>query len=296
MEQPKKGPVLTYTANDKIVDAQRFVQSRFHAVAPWGQDVQPKPILAASDSTGNVAKLLAQAAFVQFGSSEKSRVSVQGGMRTAEDAVKVVETARDFKPEPAMLVYTVASPELDRVIREEAQKHDVTCVNVLDSLLAAMERRFDMKRSVDITKAKRKADYSNALDEFGDMTVFAVSDSGGDTVKAVAKAALKQFNGACVEHITMCSKVSSLEEITLIVQEAFATDSVVLFTFASPGMSRFMRMQCERLKVAYADVYQPLLITMERYLNYPPVGVPGGMDLKELEDSVSQNWEKESLQ
>eukprot|EP00969_Alexandrium_andersonii_P123250 5447095-Alexandrium_andersonii.AAC.1 len=53
-------------------------------------------------------------------------------------------------------------------------------------------------------------------------------------------------------------------------------------------MSRFMRQQCERSRVHYADVFQPVMLAFEKYLDYPPVGVPGGHDLSR---GYSDNWD-----
>jgi len=92
----------------------------------------------------------------------------------------------------------------------------------------------------------------------------------------------------------VCNEVRSLEEINCIVEEAKTTRSVIIFTFASPGMSRFMRQQCERAKVPYADAFQPVLVAFEKYLDYPPVGVPGGHDLQSA--TYARTWDRRPVQ
>lgn len=126
------------------------------------------------------------------------------------------------------------------------------------------------------------------------LTVYGVSDTSAQLSSMIARAALKQFPESGVESITVCPNVRTLEEVDHIASQAFQSNSLVLFSFASPGLSRFMRQQCERIKIVYADVFQPTVIEMERYFNYPPVGVAGGMDTEEL-DVGKLKWRLETL-
>merc|ERR1712187_13031 len=121
-----------------------------------------------------------------------------------------------------------------------------------------------------------------------------MGDSTGTLAAEMVKAALLQFPNASVATITVCDKVSSLEEINHIVEDAHDEDSMIVFSFANPGMSRYIRQQCERSIVPYADVFQPVVIALENYLKYPPVGVAGGHDLKE-EYSPRMRWQRKVL-
>ncbi|CAE8685568.1 unnamed protein product, partial [Polarella glacialis] len=156
-------------------------------------------------------------------------------------------------------------------------------------VLAVMEKSFGMKRSLEFITGE---DLLAAFEEEG-STVFAVSDSSGGSTFEMVCAALKQFPRNGVDAVTLCPEVASLEAINHIVQEALLLESLIVFTFASPGMSRFMRQQCERAKVPYADVFQPVLIAFERYLDYPPVGVPGGHDLTSSDQE--DRWQKRRI-
>lgn len=283
-------PSVNFASGDKIASARAMAKGRAFIVAPWGEDVKTKPFMVASDCSGSVASLLTKAAFAQFGSTEKLRTSVKAHLQSEEEVHELLAKAATFKGQPAMVVYTLADKKLDKLMKDEAIKLNVPVVNVLEGLLAAMERRFDMKRSTSINTD----DYSKALDDYNDCGVYCMSDSAGGCATAATRAALKQFRGACVEKLTVCPNVRTLEEIQMVVFEAFSNESIVTFSFANPGMGRFTRMQCERLKVDYADIYQPLVIAMERYLDYPLVGVPGGMDLKELEIS-KKSWRIEQV-
>lgn len=261
--------------------AKFFAATRTFAIAPWHADVTPKPIFAVSDSTGAIAERLSRLAFLQFGPSEKAEVKVLPGVQDQEAVKEVVAQAAKAAPgkalasqgKGAILVYTLASKKLGAFLEEESRKQGVPCMNLMESVLQAMEKHFKTDRSVTI----QDGDRLDAFESEG-MTVYAVSDSEGQTAQAVAEAALRQFPGIGVDSITVCGDVKSLKDIDDIVQEALAVEAAIVFSFGSPGMSRFMRQQCERAKVKYADAFQPLLVALERYLNYPPAGVAGGFD------------------
>jgi len=287
--EPSKLP-LHFAAGDGLAAARRMAETRVHAVAPWGKDVDPKPIFAVSDGSGNVARRLVKAAFAQFGNRQKSRVSVWSRTRKESQIKELVDKAASRKG--VFIAYTFASPDLSAFIASQCAAQGVPCLNVLETTLATMEKHFDMRRSLQLLEDTEKA--PRQQEAVRGTTVFAASDSSGSAVEAVVRAALRQLPGCGVETVTLCPRVHSLEEVDHIAQEAFASDSLVVFSFASPGMSRFMRQQCERVKVPYTDVYQPVVIALEMYLNYPPVGVPGGLDLGELDPKALQ-WEVQPL-
>jgi len=277
--------------------AKIFAATRTFAVAPWHEDVKPKPIFAVSDSTGNVARRLALAAFRQFGPGEQADVQIQPGVNTEETVSEVVHSAACLAPKKAlaieksgaMLVYTLASQKLGALLADESHKQGVPCINALEPVLLSMEKRFGLQRTIDVNSESQLRGF-----ESEGLTVFAVSDNTGESAYDMVVAALKQFPGCGVESVTVCPQVKSLEEVNHIVEEALSFDSLIVFTFASPGMSRYVRQQCERAKIPYADVFQPVIIAFERYLNYPPVGVPGGHDLKET-DSARLRWQRRPL-
>jgi len=285
----------TFQAGATYKQAKLFGTVRTFAVAPWSEDVKPKPILAASDNTGGVAKRLADTAFLQFGCSEKANIEVVSDVCTEEDVCEVVAKAVSkanadalvIEKSGAMIIYTVADSELGTFFEEECNRRGVQSLNALEPVLAVMERHFGLRRSL------YSVDDEQALlgFELEGRTLFAVSDSSGESTRNLVMAALRQFPGAGVDVINVCSGVRSLEEVNCIVQEASDTESLVIFSFASPGMSRFMRQQCERAKVLYVDIYQPVLTALEKYLDYPPVGVPGGHDLRG-DDSFFTKWQQ----
>jgi len=307
-EQAPQKEALHFAAGDRLASAKRMVQSRVQAVAPWGKDVDTLPIFAISDGTGNVARRLAKSAFQQFGNKSRSKILVFSKIDSEEAVRELIEKAGN--KDKALCVYTLASPTLSAFMKQLCAGAGVPCLNLLETTLTVMEKKFDVRRRVDEadteTKEAQKPErptVESGLDALsglglggaqGPKTIYAVSDSSGETVAAAVRAGLQRFPGCGVETVTLCPQVRTLEEINHITREAFITDSVVIFSFASPGMSRFMRQQCERVKVTYADVYQPVVMTMEAYLNYPPVGVVGGLDLQDL-DPQKLKWDVQPL-
>jgi len=290
------GILDNFSEGANLKQAKLFAMTRTFAVAPWNEDVKSKPIFAVSDSTGNVAKRLAVAAFSQFGCADVANVTVVPDIRTEAAVREVVREAALMAPKKAlaidksggMLVYTIASQALGALLADECNKQGVPCINALEPVLLMFEKRFKRQRNIE---ALSDAELAGVEKPEAGFTVFAVSDSSGGSAHAMAIAALKQFPGNGVESITNCSEVRSLEEINCIVQESRRLQCMLIFTFASPGMSRYTRMQCERAKVLYVDVYQPVIIAFENYLNYPPVGVAGGHQLKDDADAQHFRWQ-----
>lgn len=290
---------LQYTPGDKLAAARNFAQTRFFAVAPWSKDVESRPIFAVSDGAADAGVLLARRAFLQFGKGSKCQVSAFANVSTPDAMKDVIAQATEQKG--ALLILVFISQELGATFTKMAEDGNVPCVNAFESVVQAMEMSFKQSRKGGKPSKAKKSDDDDDLAsdslwevESKEKTIYAVSDETGQLPASIARAALKLFPDCGVKMITVCPKVSTLEEVDYIANEAFASDSMILFSFANPGMGRFMRQQCERIKVFYADVFQPVVIAMEKYLNYPPVGVAGGMDLEPL-DPKTLHWEKQPL-
>ncbi|CAJ1411195.1 unnamed protein product [Effrenium voratum] len=288
---PPPGQINSFVPGASLQDAKIFAATRTMAVAPWSEDVTPKPIFAVSDGTGQVANMVAEMAFRQFGDVTKSIVEVIPGIQTEDDVKRAVEKAADLAPEEslaieqagAMLIYSLADKGMGEFLVKECGQQGVPCINSMEAVLLAIENRLQLSRG---SKSTPGAPCS---------TLFAVSDSSADLPYLMACKALKQFPNADVENMTLCPRVQTLQEIDHIVQKALAQNSVIIYTLASPGMSRFLRQQCERAKVPYADAFQPVVIALERYLDYPPVGVPGGHYSKRDElpaESLERAWKE----
>lgn len=305
-ETPPPGQINTFAQGADFATAKMFAATRTFAVAPWSADVKAKPIFAVSDATGTVAQKLAETAFMQFGSSEKAKVQIVPSIDSEEAVRKVVAEAAKMAPpgslaierSGALVLYTVADPALGALLASESSRRGVPVIDALEPVLLAMERCFRLQRSLGGTPeaggdGEAAAADAAAVGGEGERTVFAVSDSTGGNAYGMVCAALRRFPESAVDSVIMCNEVRSLEQINHIVQEALATNSPIIFTFASPGMSRFMRQQCERTGMHYADVFQPVMLAFEKYLDYPPVGVPGGHDLS---GKYSHDWERRPVE
>lgn len=296
---PAVGTINSFAAGASLQSAKVFAMTRTFAVAAWDEDVTPKPIFAVSDSTGEVAKALADTAFKQFGTLDKAMVQVVTGVRTEADVRRVVEQAADLAPDDALaieragalILFSIADEGLGNALVKECAQSGVPCINAMESCVVAMEKSFGVKRSKVWDSAS-----SVSTAPLGKV-VYVASDSSGHLAHGMACKALKQFPSCGVDSVVVCPQVNSLEEIDHIVQQAKTGKHPLIYTFASPGMSRFMRQQCERAKVSYAEVLQPIVIAFERYLDYPPVGVPGGYATQSTPLSEHENkWERRQLQ
>lgn len=285
-EGPPRKNVLTdhFVEGAELAQAKKFAAARVIPVVPWEQDVNSKPIFAVSDGTGEVSRSLAEAAFAQFGCSEQRDVRVLPRVRGTSDVRKAVAQAAESARPGAMAiekagafcVFTLANKDLGASLEEECRRRGVPCFNALEPVLSAMEKCLDQKRCLAFTTGGGPPCSPSGKAEEGFSKVFAVSDGSGANAYRIINAALKQLPASGVDEVTVCPEVRTLVEINNIVHEALALKGLIIFTLASPGLARFMRQQCERSKVGYADVYQPMLMGLEKYLNYPCVGVPGG--------------------
>eukprot|EP00931_Biecheleriopsis_adriatica_P115830 TRINITY_DN91583_c0_g1_i1.p1 TRINITY_DN91583_c0_g1~~TRINITY_DN91583_c0_g1_i1.p1 ORF type:complete len:381 (+),score=76.40 TRINITY_DN91583_c0_g1_i1:86-1228(+) len=282
---------LQFSTGDRIASARSFAATRFFAVAPWDSDVPRRPIFVISDTSRGglpAAERLARRAFLQFGKTSLMDVRPALLAKTKEAITafidkEVVQAGSDKRGYAAFFVSAFLSCELSDFFLQQCQSRSIPCFDALETAVSTLERKFG-KRS---QAAKKNDDLDDDLlfSEESDLTVYAAADGSCELAISLARAALERVQGHKVKTIRACPNVHTLEEVDVIAHEAFRCNSVVLFSFASPGMSRFMRQQCERLKVVYADIFLPLVMEMEKYFDYPPVGMPGGLDLKEIDVS-----------
>ncbi|CAE7301405.1 PDRP1 [Symbiodinium natans] len=271
IRNPPPGQINSFVPGATLEDAKMFAATRTIAVAPWSEDVTPKPIFAVSDNTGQVAKMIAEMGFRQFGDVQNAMVDVIPAVQTEEDVKRAVEQAANYAPEEslaieqagAMIIFSL-STQLGNFLVSECGRQGVPCINAMGSVVQGIEACLKVERGSTEPPAKPR------------KTFYAVSDASAEVVYLMLCKALDQFPESCVGSITVCSDVRMLQEVDHIVDAAAQDGSLVVYALASPGMSRFLRQQCERAKIPYADVFQPVVIALERYFDYPPVGVPGG--------------------
>mmetsp|Transcript_103503 Transcript_103503/g.322436 ORF Transcript_103503/g.322436 Transcript_103503/m.322436 type:complete len:316 (+) Transcript_103503:145-1092(+) len=271
------------------------------SLVPRADDVSPRPILVVSDCTGEGAQLLVASAWAQFGSPDAANLTLRAGVQSTGDVNRVVMEASAFPGHThdyfhasrALIVYTIASRVLGAHLASGCRREHIECFNILEPLLAKLEEGFGEVRCGGqvFTELGEEAPRTLAARSPADPAVFAVSCGTGNCTFQLTCSALRQFPQCGVREVTVCPRVRSLEEVRVIVRRAAEAGAVVVFTFASSGMARFMRRQCELAGVCYTDLFQPLLATMELYLDHPSFGVPGGLDLQELAEA-ELTWER----
>lgn len=254
-----------------------------YSVAPWAEDIRPRPIFILSDCTGEGVQMLVSSAWRQFSSSEAADLRVKPSLRTAELIDMIVAEASRCNPvtdsdgntSRAFVVFSFASYELSSYLALQCRRHHIECLDAVGPLLTKMNECF-----VQVHHFKSCG-----------STVFAVSCGQGNCTFQLVCDALRRSSHSKLEEVTVCPEVRSLEEVKLIVQKAAEAGALIAFTFASPGMSRFMRQQCEVAGVRCSDLFQPLLISMELYLDHPFFGIAGGLDVNALAEA-EHGWER----
>ncbi|CAK0888531.1 unnamed protein product, partial [Prorocentrum cordatum] len=207
-------------------------------------------------------------------------VMVRPELHTAADVEKVVAEAAALASEAdgeagALVVYTLRSQELSAQMASECRQRGVPCVDVAQPLMAAL------------SEGIRQA-------EAAGIEVFVASDSSGRTPTAMVVSALQRLPGGTPDEVTVCPETRTVEEVKQVVEAASKSGqrSVVAFTFASSGLARFMRQQCEDAGVRFVDVFQPVLLAFEVYLKYPAIGVPGGFS----DTKAPSKWKKVAVE
>jgi [pyruvate, water dikinase]-phosphate phosphotransferase / [pyruvate, water dikinase] kinase len=105
--------------------------------------------------------------------------------------------------------------------------------------------------------------------------LYLVSDATGETLNAIAKAALAQFESVAVrEH--PYSLVRSMRQLTRAIQHIAADPGLVFFTLANPDLKQELETQCVRLGVPCLDVLDGPIARMRQFLGVTETHKPGG--------------------
>jgi len=105
--------------------------------------------------------------------------------------------------------------------------------------------------------------------------VHLVSDATGETLNAIAKAALAQFEGVDVrEHAYMM--VRSRRQLDRAVDHIRAEPGLVFFTLVSPELRSALIGQCAEISVPCLDVLEGPISAMGQFLGAPETHRPGG--------------------
>lgn len=266
-------------------------------VTPWA-GIEPRPIYAVSGSTGGLARHLVEAAWCQFGFAEEAQLTVCPGVLTAAEVDAVVEeVSAACEDTGAFIIFSLASPELcSRMTEACAAKRNISCIDALGPLLITLEEtlkqsRLERASDEDAAAAGARADSPPQ----SPLSVYAVSDSTGSVALESVRRGISHFATSGIKEVTLCPEVRSVEEIRLIAEAAGQENGLVVFTFASSGMSRFMRQRCEMEGARFLDLYQPIILALEIYLDYPSIGVPGGYVGSDGIAAMKQKWSRKQV-
>jgi len=126
----------------------------------------------------------------------------------------------------------------------------------------------------------------------GPFHVHLISDATGETLHAVAKAALAQFEGVTVqEHsYTLVRSVRQLQRALDYIREH---PGLVLFTIVHQNLRNELVAQCTLMTVPYFDLMEGPVGLMQHFFNAPKTQKPGGqheIDQKYLQRMEALNY------
>lgn len=102
-----------------------------------------------------------------------------------------------------------------------------------------------------------------------------VSDATGETLNAIAKAALAQFEGVVV-HEHSYALVRSQRQLQRAIEHIRSDPGLVLFTLVNPDLRRDLLTQCAALGAPTLDVLEGPMNVMRQFLGVAETHRPGG--------------------
>ncbi len=100
-----------------------------------------------------------------------------------------------------------------------------------------------------------------------------VSDSTGETLNAVAKAALAQFEARVVEHVY--ALVRNTRQLDRVLREIEDRPGLVMYTMVDPDLRDALVAGCQARRVQSIAVMEPVLSALARFLGRERAGRPG---------------------
>lgn len=102
-----------------------------------------------------------------------------------------------------------------------------------------------------------------------------VSDATGETLNAIAKAAIVQYSDVrSIEHVH--SLVRTKKQLERVLQEIESAPGIVLYTLVNPDLAKQLKDFCKSLNVPSVPVLDGVLQVFESYLGAPATPTVGG--------------------
>jgi regulator of PEP synthase PpsR (kinase-PPPase family) len=109
-----------------------------------------------------------------------------------------------------------------------------------------------------------------------------VSDATGETLIAVARAAVAQYKHThAIEHIHSLVRTSALVEQSL--SEVEETPGIVFYTLVDPNLARILEEGCRNLGIPCVSVLDPVLSALQAYLGTRSAGRVGAQHVLDAE-------------
>lgn len=109
-----------------------------------------------------------------------------------------------------------------------------------------------------------------------------VSDATGETINAVAKAALAQFeNGEPIQHVW--TMVRSRAQLNRVIAGVLEEPGLVLFTIVDHTLREALQEECRRRQIPYVSVLDPVLAALGSFLGAQSREQPGRQHVMDAE-------------
>jgi regulator of PEP synthase PpsR (kinase-PPPase family) len=109
-----------------------------------------------------------------------------------------------------------------------------------------------------------------------------VSDATGETLTAIAKAAIVQYSQVrSIEHVH--SLVRTRKQLERVFQEIESAPGIVLYTIVNPDLARELDEFCLKLNVPCVPVMSTIMKVFESYLGAPTTPTVGGQHVLDAE-------------
>ncbi len=105
-------------------------------------------------------------------------------------------------------------------------------------------------------------------------TIYAISDSIGETAEAVARAAASQFNSGMVDVIRV-PYVSTPDQISEVMKEAARQKCIICHTLVCPDLREAIAAEALKYELTTIDIMGPMLRGISKIVDTPPKLTPG---------------------
>ncbi|MEA2021953.1 MAG: pyruvate, water dikinase regulatory protein [Candidatus Caldatribacteriota bacterium] len=104
--------------------------------------------------------------------------------------------------------------------------------------------------------------------------IYIISDSTGETVQLVARAAISQFNSDFLK-IKLFAHIESIKDIKGILKKIEKNNSLIVYTLIKPELRRFLREESEKYSISSFDIMGPIIENIEKISGISPKLEPG---------------------